>query len=196
MAGRLSSKFNFWKSFFRREYVISSHLDCYRTTAGQSKHVRINLKYAHSWSLKMDQPRSLFLLFLVFLYKNFKFLHQIYVKKCPSSIRCRDSNPRPLECESLPITTRPGLPPKEERCFLNKSFSKTKWGLFYKHLRICNAARIPYIRSQIRALNNEDNVLLNRSIPDPWSMSPSCLGTIVYNVNLFCLKVCCILLKL
>ena len=30
----------------------------------------------------------------------------------PSSIRCRDSNPRPLERETLPITTRPGLPPK------------------------------------------------------------------------------------
>ena len=30
---------------------------------------------------------------------------------CPSSIRCRDSNPRPLERESPPITTRPGLPP-------------------------------------------------------------------------------------
>ena len=28
----------------------------------------------------------------------------------PSSIRCRDSSPRPLECESPPITTRPGLP--------------------------------------------------------------------------------------
>ena len=28
----------------------------------------------------------------------------------PSSIRRRDSNPRPLEHESTPITTRPGLP--------------------------------------------------------------------------------------
>ena len=28
---------------------------------------------------------------------------------CPSSIRCRDSNPQTLECESPPITTRPGL---------------------------------------------------------------------------------------
>ena len=27
------------------------------------------------------------------------------------SIRCRDSNPRPFEHESSPITTRPGLPP-------------------------------------------------------------------------------------
>ena len=31
------------------------------------------------------------------------------MKKCPSSIQCWDSNPRPLEGESLPITTRPGL---------------------------------------------------------------------------------------
>ena len=32
-------------------------------------------------------------------------------EKCPSSIRRWDSNPRPLERESTPITTRPGLPP-------------------------------------------------------------------------------------
>ena len=32
-------------------------------------------------------------------------------EKCPSNIQCWDSNPRPLEHESLPITTRPGLPP-------------------------------------------------------------------------------------
>ena len=31
---------------------------------------------------------------------------------CPSSIRRRDSNPRPLDREPPPITTRPGLPPK------------------------------------------------------------------------------------
>ena len=29
-------------------------------------------------------------------------------EKCPSSKWCRDSNSWPLECESLPITTRPG----------------------------------------------------------------------------------------
>ena len=37
-------------------------------------------------------------------------LQQINVKKCPSSIRHRDSNPRPSGRESPPITTRPGLP--------------------------------------------------------------------------------------
>ena len=36
----------------------------------------------------------------------FQFLQQIYVKKCPSSIRSRDLNPQPLEHEPLPLTTR------------------------------------------------------------------------------------------
>ena len=36
---------------------------------------------------------------------------------CPSSIRHWDSNPRPLERESPPITTRPGLPPNSEGYF-------------------------------------------------------------------------------
>ena len=36
-----------------------------------------------------------------------QFLQQIIVKKCPSNIRCWDSNPQPLKHESPPITTRP-----------------------------------------------------------------------------------------
>ena len=47
----------------------------------------------------------------VFSNKHYKFLQQIYVKKCPSSIQCQDSNPWPSECKSPPVTTRPGLPP-------------------------------------------------------------------------------------
>ena len=50
----------------------------------------------------MGQPRPLFHLFLSF---------QINVKKCPSSIRRRDSNSHPSDYESPPLTTRPGLPP-------------------------------------------------------------------------------------
>ena len=50
--------------------------------------------------------------FIFGLFKQtIQFLQQIFMKKCPSSIRCRDSNPRPLESESLPISTRQGLPP-------------------------------------------------------------------------------------
>ena len=60
---------------------------------------------------KVGQSRPLFHLFSVFFKQTLQFLQQIYVKKCPSSILCRDSNPQPSERESLPITTRPGLLP-------------------------------------------------------------------------------------
>ena len=45
--------------------------------------------------LKNGSTRPLFHLFSVFSNKQCKFLHQMYVKKCPSSIWHRDSNPRP-----------------------------------------------------------------------------------------------------
>ena len=56
----------------------------------------------------MGQPRPLFCLFFGLFKQTLQFSQQIYVKKCPSSIRCWDLNPRPLECETPPITTRPG----------------------------------------------------------------------------------------
>ena len=58
---------------------------------------------------QMGHPRPL----LSFIFGLFKQTLQFYnniCEKCPSSIRYRDSNPRPLERESPPITTRPGLP--------------------------------------------------------------------------------------
>ena len=60
----------------------------------------------------MGQPRPLFHLFSSFQTNITNFTTNMYVKKCPSSIRCRDSNSRPLEHEPPPITTRPGLPPR------------------------------------------------------------------------------------
>ena len=57
----------------------------------------------------MCQPQPLFIYFHFFKH-TLQFLQQINVKKCPSSIRCQDSNSRPLEHESPPITTRSGLP--------------------------------------------------------------------------------------
>ena len=58
----------------------------------------------------MGQPRPLFLFIFVFS-QILQFLQQINVKKCPSSIRCWDSNSQPSENKSPPLTTRPGLPP-------------------------------------------------------------------------------------
>ena len=66
----------------------------------------------------MGQPRPLFRLFSVFFKQTLQFLQQINVKKCPSSIRRRDSNPRPLDREPPPITTRPGLPPRTRNLLL------------------------------------------------------------------------------
>ena len=49
--------------------------------------------------------RALFRLFSVFFKQTIQYLQQINVKKYPSSIQRRDSNPRPLEHGSSPITT-------------------------------------------------------------------------------------------
>ena len=69
----------------------------------------------NEWSTffkKMGNPRPLFVYFQSFQTNINTILQQINVKKCPSSIQHWDSNPRPSERESPPITTRPGLPPK------------------------------------------------------------------------------------
>ena len=56
--------------------------------------------------LKMGLHRPLFHLFTYF--QTNKFYNK--GEKCPSSIRCWDSNPWQLEHETPPITTRPRLP--------------------------------------------------------------------------------------
>ena len=49
-------------------------------------------------------------LFIFDLFKQtLQFFQQICVKKCPSSIWCRDSNPQPSERESLPTGSFPVL---------------------------------------------------------------------------------------
>ena len=53
----------------------------------------------------MGQPRPLFRLFSVFSNKQFFTTNQCEKMSYPSSIRRLDLNPRPLECESPPIST-------------------------------------------------------------------------------------------
>ena len=52
-----------------------------------------------------------FLFFLGLFLTNNTILATNECEKCPSNIQRRDLNPRPLDHESSPITTRPGLPP-------------------------------------------------------------------------------------
>ena len=67
----------------------------------------------------MGHP-GLFLIYFCLFKHTLQFLQQINVIKCPSSIQCWDSNPQPLEHESPPITTRPGIPHKGNLDFLRK----------------------------------------------------------------------------
>ena len=63
----------------------------------------------HSFFNKWAIPCLFLFIFGLFQTNINTILQQIHVKKCPSSIRHRESNPRPSERESPPITTRPGL---------------------------------------------------------------------------------------
>ena len=51
----------------------------------------------------------LFRLFSVFLNQPIQIVQQINVEKSPSGIRHQDSNSRPSDYESPPLTTRPGV---------------------------------------------------------------------------------------
>ena len=68
-------------------------------------------------------------------------------EKCPSTIWCWDSNPRPSEYESPPITTRPGLPPNRfdnVQC----SFSLSKWQMQYLRSQLVSI-RLIYMASPL-----------------------------------------------
>ena len=58
----------------------------------------------------------------------------MYVKKYLSSIQCWDLNPRPLDHESPPITTRPGLPPFIG--YFHVSHDLRSWSIFKNVHRI------------------------------------------------------------
>ena len=66
--------------------------------------------------------------FIIVLFKQtLQFLQQINVKKCSSSIWHQDSNSQPSDCESPPLTTRPGLPPRQDKVYLILSKKIRSW---------------------------------------------------------------------
>ena len=69
----------------------------------------MELSFLKKWAI----PGLFLVIFGLFQSNNTIFItNQCEKMSCPSNIRCRYSNPRPLECDSPPITTRPGLPPQ------------------------------------------------------------------------------------
>ena len=59
---------------------------------------------------RMGHPRPLFVYFRP-VQTNIAIFTTNICEECPASIWCCDSNPRPSEHETPPITTKPGLPP-------------------------------------------------------------------------------------
>ena len=121
MPGNLFSprrfKFELGSNFAEKEIVISKFcIEIKKERASKEGRKEERKKGAVTFSqtteffFKMGQPRPLFHLFLSFQ-TYYIFYNKYACEKCPSSRQCRDSNSRPLEHESPPITTRPGLPP-------------------------------------------------------------------------------------
>ena len=65
--------------------------------------------------LKMGQPQPRFHLFL-----SFQTHIKIFTTNKCEKMSILDSNSRPLEHESPPITTKPGLPPRVLHIFYNR----------------------------------------------------------------------------
>ena len=82
--------------------IITYQLDLQLRRAPSKIHVSNFFKWANP---------GLFLIYFCLFKHITYFTTNTYVKKCPSSIQCWDSISQPLEHETPPITTRPGLPP-------------------------------------------------------------------------------------
>ena len=104
-------------------YLFSSFQTHYKF---YSKDVCENKDVCEKMSIQYTVP-GFELIFICFrLFKPIaNFSIKKYVKKCPSSIRCQDLNSRPLEHDSPPITTKPGLT-KNFCKVLNRTFG-TRW---------------------------------------------------------------------
>ena len=91
------------KAFYLNYYLLL-------TRAHHLSFVHLRLKQS-CLTAQWATPASFSFIFVCCHTNITNFTTNLYVKKCPSSIRCWDSNPGPLEHESPPITTSPGLPP-------------------------------------------------------------------------------------
>ena len=118
----------------------------------------------------MGQPRPLFIYLLLFKHTLIFFTINRYVKKCPSSILCRDcqdSNSRPLEHESPPITTRPEQPPSKFFCsqhiscrLTRANIDETSAQLFHSNLAIPKVSLKQILGNPLGKLNTYEVVVL------------------------------------
>ena len=93
---------------------------------------RMHLLQQHVGRLTKKQIDDLKLIF-IYKYKTYTYSHtNNHTLKCSSSIQHQDSNSQPSKCKSLPLTTRPGLPPTQPHFLIKNltltSFSKCQRG--------------------------------------------------------------------
>ena len=100
---------HFWSHI---KFLISPIVVCCKFKCNLHLNLNISFRYSEQGKLILKPKPASFIVYFFGLIKqtSLQILQQINVKKCPSSIQCRDSNTWPLENESPPITTRPGLP--------------------------------------------------------------------------------------
>ena len=112
----------------------------------------------------MGQSRPFFVYFRSFQ-ANITIFTANICEKCPPSIRCRDSNPWTTEHESLPITTRPGLPPGI--CSVNQlPISCTL------HVDNFNSGVLNYFFYNIRSRRHVWSMPLDSVLVLPWQLRP------------------------
>ena len=102
-----------WRIFFRLSctsfYVFNVRTEPGVLRIGNNR-IRSTLPSQQTF-FKMGQPRPLFIVYFRSFKTNITIFTTIYCEKYPSSMRCRELNPRSLGRESPPLTTGPGLPP-------------------------------------------------------------------------------------
>ena len=110
--------------FLRKRFLFSESFTCYIiilqfTYLPHPELMGKISKFLKKWAI----PGLFFVYFRSFSQNINTILQQINLKKCPSSIEHWDSNTRPSECESPPISTRQGLPPYSVNFTLCNFFS-------------------------------------------------------------------------
>ena len=94
--------------------------------------IRLSLKRLTNYTpyfKKWANPGLFFIYFWSFQTNIITIFTTNKCEKCPSSIRCWELNHRPSERESLPITTRHGLPPK---AFISVTKTAIRYGICAK----------------------------------------------------------------
>ena len=86
-------------------------LEAFFKHAGQPPVLPPHLLQVKAFFKKNGPSSASFFVYFCLFKQTLPLLQQINVKKLPSRIPCWDSNSRPLEHKSPPITTRPVLPP-------------------------------------------------------------------------------------